>query len=142
MRKKMSKFCVGGGGDASSTSLEQHVVRSSADGCQDTVGLVMLVSAEDVEEREERREEERRDGKMKEDNKKPPARSHNDCVSRVINRGLFFTSAAGASVTSVADENRKWRVGGGGGGSYPASPCKLLYTAVLAVLPPLWQSKK
>lgn len=34
------------------------MVRSSADGCQDTVGLVMLVSAEDVEESEERRGEE------------------------------------------------------------------------------------
>lgn len=112
------------------------MVRSSADGCQDTVGLVMLVSAEDVEEREERRGEERRDGKMKEDNKKPPARSHNDCVSGVINQGLF-AATAGASVTSVADENRKWRVGVR---SYPASPYKLLYTAVLDFLAPSWQS--
>lgn len=90
-----------------------------------------LASAEDVEERE------RRDGKMREENEKPAARSHDGRVGGAIDRGLF-ASAAGASVTSAAaGGNRKWRVGVG---SYPASPRKLLCTALLAFLSPLWRS--
>lgn len=58
---------------------------------------------------------------MREENRKPPARS----LGGVINRGLF----ASTSVTLVADDNSKRRVGIC---SYPASPCKLLCTAVLA----------
>lgn len=134
--KKSSKFCVGGRGDASCTSLEQHVVQSSADGCQDTVGLVMLsarLGRRCGGEREKRRGRERKGWKNEGKKKQPAARSHVDCVSGVINRGLF-ASTAGTSVASVADKNRKWKVGVF---SYPASPCKLLFTAVSTCLPPL-----
>lgn len=91
-------FCVGGR-DASPScmSLEQHVVQSSADGCQDTVGLVILsarLSSKMWRRGEGRREVGREREKKKEKKKRLQlARTHR--VSDVINRP--FASATAVS---------------------------------------------